>query len=260
MSFPYLERLLERYSDVPSSLHLGYWETPSHECPDPQAALDEIVLRLAQLGDEQTIVDVGCGLGSTIIRADRLSSDTRLVGVNLDSRQLGICQTTCSTLRNDVAWLCADAVRLPIADGEVDRVLCIEAAPHFLSRRQFMAEAARVLTPGGRLVGTDLFVLRRSNRDSSPEDALCERVLRAGCGLWPNVFEAPHTVLEAATSAALKVVHWEDISDHIAPNFPVPNGSGPAAQDATTAMIDCLSRLQHSGRLRSILYGFERIS
>lgn len=45
----------------------------------------------------------------------------------------------------------ADAARLPVADGTVDVVVCLEVLEHVRHPQQVLAEIARVLRPGGRL-------------------------------------------------------------------------------------------------------------
>lgn len=45
----------------------------------------------------------------------------------------------------------ADAARLPVADGRVDAVVCLEVLEHVRHPQQVLAEIARVLRPGGRL-------------------------------------------------------------------------------------------------------------
>ena len=48
-----------------------------------------------------------------------------------------------------------DACQLPFEDNTFDRVLAVECIFHFPSRERFLAEAARVLKPGGYLAVSD---------------------------------------------------------------------------------------------------------
>lgn len=145
--FPYVDRVLTRPAEMPPALHLGYWEwSPRGGSPggrDPAAALDESVLDIASLADGQTIVDVGCGLGATLARIDQTRHDLRLVGVNIDSRQLDACRSVVPVHTNLTTWVRADAVALPIPDAVIDRVLCIEAAPLRLASTVSLGGGAR---------------------------------------------------------------------------------------------------------------------
>jgi SAM-dependent methyltransferase len=85
------------------------------------------------------LLDVGCGNRPyREIFADRL---TRYVGVDRDRRGG----------RPDVA---AAALALPFADGRFDTVLATQVLEHVPEPRRLLAEAARVLAPGGHLVLT----------------------------------------------------------------------------------------------------------
>jgi ubiquinone/menaquinone biosynthesis C-methylase UbiE len=55
----------------------------------------------------------------------------------------------------NVVYVAADAEALPFLDGAFDCVTCRIAAHHFPDPRRFVAEAARVLRPGGRLLLID---------------------------------------------------------------------------------------------------------
>jgi len=55
----------------------------------------------------------------------------------------------------NVVYVAADAEALPFLDGAFDCVTCRIAAHHFPEPRRFVAEAARVLKPGGRMVLID---------------------------------------------------------------------------------------------------------
>ncbi len=56
---------------------------------------------------------------------------------------------------NDVA---ADAGRLPFAGASFDAVVCLDLVHHLARPRDFFAEAARVLRPGGRLAAIEPWV------------------------------------------------------------------------------------------------------
>jgi SAM-dependent methyltransferase len=56
---------------------------------------------------------------------------------------------------NDVA---ADAGRLPFASASFDAVLCLDLVHHLARPRDFFAESARVLRPGGRIAAIEPWV------------------------------------------------------------------------------------------------------
>jgi SAM-dependent methyltransferase len=121
---------------------------------------------LSELGltGRERVVDLGCGRGAVLIMLARLVPGGRTVGVDLwrSVDQSGNDPT--STLTNAAAeavsvdLITADMRTLPLATGSVDVVvssLAIHNIPDGPGRMSAVAEAARILRPGGRLVFAD---------------------------------------------------------------------------------------------------------
>jgi len=142
-------------------VHLGYWDHPSKAdggVDDFVCAAERLTNRLCDLAcvdHGQSVLDIGCGFGGTIASLNQSFSNLKMVGVNIDPRQLK--RAKCQVLPqrdNQIAWVEAAAESLPQEDQSFDIVLAVECAPH-LDRLRFLAEAARVLRPGGHFVLTD---------------------------------------------------------------------------------------------------------
>ena len=124
--------------------------------------LDGLHLR----GDER-LLDVGCGRGAVLIAAARRLPHGRAVGVDIWSRVDQSGNGVDSTVRNAaaegvsarVAPLTANMMALPFPPDTFD-VIVSNVAIHNISgragRAAAIAEAARVLRPGGRLLIADL--------------------------------------------------------------------------------------------------------
>jgi SAM-dependent methyltransferase len=136
--------------------------------------MTEQICAAGRVGDEQRVLDVGCGFGGTVAHLDERLTDCHLVGLNIDGRQLAQAQrTVVGTQRNRITFVQGDACRLPFADDTFDAVLAVECAFHFPSRRQFFREVRRVARPGASLALSD-FVLA--------DGALTEAAERATAG------------------------------------------------------------------------------
>lgn len=104
-----------------------------------------------QLGDvlalspELTLLDVGGGTGR--VSAALRPYVNQLVLVDLSLPMLRQAQK-----KNHALLAQASALRLPLADGSVERILVVDAVHHFHQPQQTLAELIRVLRPGGRLV------------------------------------------------------------------------------------------------------------
>ncbi len=96
------------------------------------------------------IVDLACGSG-LIVRhlLSRLDATGTVHGVDIDSAMLAYAAATVDDDR--VTWHESDATRLPFETGSVDRVSCHQGLQFFPDRLAALAEARRVLEPGGRL-------------------------------------------------------------------------------------------------------------
>ena len=77
--------------------------------------------------------------------------DWQMTATNVDPRVLAVCKE-----RNPSAsCILVDPTdeSFPVDDASVDLLLCFEVPP-VVNQAWFFAEAARVLEPGGKLVGT----------------------------------------------------------------------------------------------------------
>lgn len=162
-------------------LHFGFWEDPwlaegsAEDYARAAEKLSQLIFRAANLMDGQRILDVGCGIGGTLDCIDDRWTGMSLVGLNIDGRQLEIARRWVHrkegpTGSNRISFHQGDACRLPFEDRSFDVVLAVECIFDFPSRREFFAEAFRVLRLGGRLVISDLVaapalsLFLRSNR------------------------------------------------------------------------------------------------
>jgi ubiquinone/menaquinone biosynthesis C-methylase UbiE len=105
--------------------------------------------------DPDVVVDLGCGTGTlTIPIAERLP-DARVVGVDGDPKILDLARAKGGSDR--IEWVEGLADDLPFDDGEVDVVVTTLVFHHLPLgvKRAALAEARRVLLPGGRLVVGD---------------------------------------------------------------------------------------------------------
>jgi SAM-dependent methyltransferase len=90
------------------------------------------------------ILDVGCGLGFYVRRLRDFSED--VYGVDVDPANVAEASETLPNIQ------VAPAENLPFANDFFDVVLSHEVLEHVDDDRQAVAEAIRVLKPGGRLV------------------------------------------------------------------------------------------------------------
>ena len=160
--------------------NLGYWDEAT---ADAGEAGDRLVDALLELIPERsgTILDVACGQGGSTRRLASYFEPSAITAIGISRDQLAAARQRAPGCR----FLEMDATELRFADSSFDNVICVEAAFHFRSRERFLAEALRVLKPGGHLVLSDL-VMSRGTPLVPPENHLPDRRayarLLARCG------------------------------------------------------------------------------
>lgn len=205
--------------------HLGHWADPSSDplgipLQEAQLQMVEVLVDLAGIHDGATVLDVGSGFGGTLEALDRRFCDVALVGLEIDARQLALCRSVAASPGNHITWLQADACALPLADRSVDHVLSIEAMWHFPSREAFLAEAARVLRPGGSVVVVDLLVEPGAAAQVGlADDAEVARRLRTSFAPWPQPQITIEDLLATAESNGLRGAEVIDATDSTKPTY-----------------------------------------
>ena len=143
----------------------------------------------------RTILDSCCGLGwgSHLVA----SVADRVVGIDLDPGAVRFC--TERWAGPGVSYVVGSVLELPFADASFDVVLCMEAIEHFdaAGGRRYLGELARVLRPGGVVVGSSSFPERADEAErlcSGNPHHLHVYTRRAMRSLLREVF-APPTLL-----------------------------------------------------------------
>ncbi len=115
-----------------------------------------LVARLAP-GQGERILDVGCGTGTLAIAVARAAPGVEVVGIDADESMLARARAKQARSGTSVQWHRGLAQNLPFQAGEFDAVVSSLFFHHLLrpDKRATLAEIARVIRPGGRLLIAD---------------------------------------------------------------------------------------------------------
>ena len=131
----------------------------------------EAIRRMMAARPEDRILEVGCGGGHVL----RLFPESDLTGVDVSGEMLDKARVNLTGYR--ARLLKGELAELGLPDASFDKIVCTEVLEHTVDPEAILAEIARLVKPGGRVVVT------------FPNDRLINAlkggVRRSGLGLLP---------------------------------------------------------------------------
>lgn len=98
------------------------------------------------------VLDMGCGTGKQLQANEQAFEGLTLVGVDLFLGMLRQAQARSGS----VAWIQGNSAQPPFASSSFDYITNQFSYPHVLDKGSMIAEAFRLLAPGGRFVMTNI--------------------------------------------------------------------------------------------------------
>lgn len=104
---------------------------------------------LEELGPTPNVLDLGCGIGSSMNKFHRLSSGVKWHGLDIeDSPEVR------SRTRSDATFFSYDGINIPFEDDTFDFVYSHQVFEHVICPAELMKEIHRVLKPSGHFAGS----------------------------------------------------------------------------------------------------------
>lgn len=232
-------------------MHFGYWSwplSPFVRAPMLDAMSDVVHDRLALERDaDGTVLDLGCGVGSSARRLARAHPRARVLGLTVAPTQVevGNSMACAAGLGERVELICADYRAIPRADGSAIGAYAIESSCYDPEGGAgLIREAARVLEPGARLVVADAFRRRALPRGAQA----CEANMAEGWVLPGLPSQAQFVAF--LRSHDFEVCSVEDISLRVLPTLlQIPRAVSSFRRRAGSGLDD-----RRRGHLRASLW------
>jgi ubiquinone/menaquinone biosynthesis C-methylase UbiE len=112
-----------------------------------------LAVRLSEVGAGDAVADIGCGPGTAVRRAARLGAT--VTGVDPAPVMLRLARLLTWGSGSRVGYALGRAEAVPMADSSVSVLWSIASVHHWADLDAGLAEALRVLKPGGRLVAIE---------------------------------------------------------------------------------------------------------
>jgi cyclopropane fatty-acyl-phospholipid synthase-like methyltransferase len=213
----------------------------------------------------KTLLDVACGAGGPALR---IAAGTGCSVVGIDVHQDAVTTANSLAAQRGLAeragFRATDATGpLPFSDASFDAITCIDAINHFSDRPRVIAEWARLLKPGGRLLFTDPITLTGPLTNA-------EVAVRSSTGVYLFV---PHGYDESVIKqCGLQLLACENVTANMAKVAEARHAArasrgaalreieGDQAYDGQQEFLAVAARVAREGRLSRFVYVSKRVS
>lgn len=208
--------LSEQYlnSDTQYWGNLGLWQH-SHDYSSACCALANELATATQLDEHTKLFDAGFGCGDQLLLWLSKYQVKSVVGVNYSHSQTQLAKKRLTDAGYDhVAQQIhyGSVNEMTLARDKVDRVIALDCAYHFPSRKQFFELSASLLGPGGRIGLTD--ILLADKKLSLLESLLLKTMLLLSRIPRDNIVSLTDYEAQLVT-AGFKGIQIKDITEHV---------------------------------------------
>ena len=179
---------------------------------DKRAAMSDIRGQLAdrlieamELRGDETVLDVATGTGRFARPVSRHLPGGSIVGIDEALAMLRVSQESDANLIPRYGRIAATAERMPLRAGICDRAWVAFSLHHFVSARDMVSEAARVLKPGGRLFILDPVIVAADDALDAAVNGLVNQVFQQSHGAGFRFYSVDE-ICRLMTDGGLEIV------------------------------------------------------
>jgi len=150
--------------------HYGFWDKGTKKLSDAIENTNRFVSELLDLQENDYVLDAGCGVGgSSFFMAENFG--VKILGISLSSKQIKQARKDAkkSHLGNSVSFEIMDFNNTKFKDETFTKIFSIESACYARNKLDFLREAYRLLTRGGKIVIVDGFLIKKNLSEKEKE-------------------------------------------------------------------------------------------
>ena len=146
------------------NIHQGLWKEAHYTNTEAFNYSNQLILQEVSGQKEDPslkVIDLGCGVGSTIFYLLKHYPSANYYGVSISETQISIAQERFNTQKNlqaNTHFITADFTKLPATLPPIDIAYSIEAFVHAPAPEQYFAAISQKLKKGGKLILVDDFL------------------------------------------------------------------------------------------------------
>ena len=197
------------------AIHFGYWEKHTRSHAQSLLAMNRVLASHLGIRSGQRILDAGCGVGGSAIWLAK-TYDVQVVGITPVASQVARAHRYAQEqgVADQVSFEQQDYTHTAFSDASFDVVWAMESLCHAPDKRLVLAEARRLLRPGGRVGIVEYMRTRR------PHASAGEALLHSWLSGWaiPDLATAAEW-LEWTQDVGLHNVQLVDLTPNVRPSL-----------------------------------------
>jgi tocopherol O-methyltransferase len=197
------------------AIHFGYWEKHTRSHAQSLLAMNQALASHLGIRSGQRILDAGCGVGGSAIWLAK-TYDVEVVGITPVASQVARAHRYAQEqgVADQVSFEQQDYTHTAFPDASFDVVWAMESLCHAPEKRLVLAEARRLLRPGGQVGIVEYMRTRR------PHASAGETLLHSWLSGWaiPDLATAAEW-LEWTQDVGLHDVQLVDLTPNVRPSL-----------------------------------------
>jgi len=196
------------------AMHYGLWWPETRNLGEALHNTHRLMQAWANVQAGEQVLDAGCGIGGSALWLAQEAA-CQVTGLSLSARQIEQARALATAQQQSeaVTFEVGDFGATRFAEASFDVVWAIESVCHATDKADFLAEAYRLLRPGGRLVLCDFF---RSGQSATAAGA---RILRQWLDAWAiDSLTTQRCFLQNAREVGFTDLHARDLTEAITPS------------------------------------------